>query len=448
PRQTAPRTLPARRRTPRSEHPGHGGAGGLCSRGHLGRRLGSAHDRHPRTPGDPGISGVFARAHARRGAPPGSAAARRPGVAMRRTRGVGLGSIGGVPLTLTAGWALITAAMTFVFTPIVQGRLDLSIGPAILVAPAVPLLLALSVLIHEVAHGITAQLRGYKVREYVITLWGGHTTFMSEIDRPGAAAAVAFAGPMTNLALAALGWVIAPGLGPIGAFLALTLALTNAFVGVFNLLPASPLAGGKLLEALIWWISGARWLAMRVAVRLGPAVAVRVGFIAGLDLTGTRGSSSVSTGIVVAMVIWPGAQQTVRAARARAATEGFSLAPYPVPAGVVDPFAPLSHVESLPTVVTGGEGEQDAGMIDPRALHAVPEGQRATTPASAVQTTAAACVVTALEGPTAVSQIASGLKRGAKVFLFTTSAAGRLEAGQVSVINIDQVLAELKRRGA
>jgi len=369
---------------------------------------------------------------------------------MRRTRGVGLGSIGGVPLTLTAGWALITAAMTFVFTPIVQGRLDLPIGPAILVALAVPLLLALSVLIHEVAHGITAQLRGYKVREYVITLWGGHTTFMSEIDRPGAAAAVAFAGPMTNLALAALGWVIAPGLGPIGAFLALTLALTNAFVGVFNLLPASPLDGGKLLESLIWWVSGDRWLGMRVAGRLGQAtaVAVMVGFVAWPYFTGTRGTFTVVTGIIVAMVIWQGAQQTVRAARARAATEGFSLAPYLVPAGVVDPFAPLSHVESLPTVVTGGAGKETVGMIDPHALHAVPEAQRAATPASAVQTTAAACIVTAPEGPAAVSQIASGLKRGAKVFLFTASAAGRLEAGHVSVINIDQVLAELKRRGA
>src|SRR5690625_2005382 len=121
--------------------------------------------------------------------------------------------------------------MTLVFTPVVRARLDLGIAAWAAVALAVPALLALSVLVHEIAHGVTAQLRGYRVREYVITLWGGHTTFMSEIDRPGAAAAVAVAGPVTNLLLAGAGWVIAPQLGSIGAFLAITLSLTNAFVG-------------------------------------------------------------------------------------------------------------------------------------------------------------------------------------------------------------------------
>lgn len=368
---------------------------------------------------------------------------------MRRTRGLPLGSIGGVPLTITAGWGLITIAMAFVFTPVVQGRLELPRGMALVVALAVPLLLAVSVLIHELAHGITAQARGYQVREYVITLWGGHTTFMSEIDRPGAAAGVAFAGPAANLALAALGWWIAPSLGPIGAFLALTLSLTNAFVGVFNLLPASPLDGGKLLEAAIWKTTGDRWVGMRVAGRLGQvtAVAVMIGFVGWPYLTGTQGTFTVITGLIVGIVIWQGAAQTVKAARARAATEGFSLAPYLVPAGVVAAHTPVADIAGLPTIVVDETaGTQSPAIIDPPAFRAVPEAQRANTPASAVQAAAAVCIVTAPSGSAAVSQIAAGLNAGAKVYLFSESP--RVEPGGVSVIDIERVLAELKQRGA
>lgn len=366
---------------------------------------------------------------------------------MQRTRGLRLGTIGGVPLTLTAGWALIALAMTFVFTPVVQSRLGMGLGPAVLVAFAVPVLLALSVLIHEIAHGVTAQLRGFRVREYVITLWGGHTTFMSEIDRPGAAAAVAAAGPAANLGLAALGWLAVPQLGPVGAFLTLTLTLTNAFVAVFNLLPASPLDGGKLLEAVIWRVTGDRWLGMRIAGRLGQvtAIAVMIGFVAWPYYTRSQGTFTVITGLIVALVIWQGAQQTVKAARVRARVEGFALAPYLRPAGVVDENAPVSDVVATPTIVTSGHN-RNISLIDPHALAAVPPHARGLTPVSAVAQSIPFCLVRTVEGPTAVSEIAAGMSAGAK--LYVHSATGRLEPGAVSVIDIDGVLAELKRRGA
>ncbi len=368
---------------------------------------------------------------------------------MRRTRGLSLGSVGGVPLTITAGWALITAAMTFVFTPVVKNSLGLSTGPAVLVALGVPLLLAVSVLIHELAHGITAQLRGYRVREYVITLWGGHTTFMSEIDRPGAAAGVAFAGPAANLVLAGLGWWIAPSLGPIGGFLAFTLSLTNAFVGVFNLLPASPLDGGKLLESAIWKATGDRWLGMRVAGRLGQVTAavVVMGFVVWPYLSGSQGTFTVITGVIVGIVIWQGAQQTVKVAKARAATEGFSLAPYLVPAHVVEGITPVADIEALPAVVVDRTpGSAQVSIVDPQAFRSVPTSERGLTPASAVAAAALVCVVTALTGSRAVSQIANGLNSGAKVYLYAES--GTVQAGSTSVIDIERVLAELKQRGA
>lgn len=364
---------------------------------------------------------------------------------MRRTRGLTLGHIGGVPLTLTAGWAVIAVVMMFVFAPIVQTRLDLPAVAAHLVALGVPLLLALSVLIHELAHGITAQRRGYQVHEYVITLWGGHTTFTSEIDRPGAAAAVAGMGPLTNLVLAVLGWWIAPHLGPVGSFLALTLAYTNGFVGVFNLLPASPLDGGKLLEAAIWRITGDRWLGMRVAGRFGQATAIAVmaAFVAWPYLTRNQGTFTVITGIIVSLVIWQGAQQTVRAAKVRAAAEGFTLAPYLTPAILIPSTAAVSQIASHPAVVVDGGG-RPLGVVDRAALASVPLEYAASTPASAVQSAAPTVIITELAGSGAITQVAQGLKNGAQVFL---AVPGRGQVSGVSVINVEQVLAELKARG-
>lgn len=368
---------------------------------------------------------------------------------MRRTKGVSLGSIGGVPLRITAGWALIAVVMMIAFTPVVQNYLALPMAPAAGVALTIPVLLAVSVLIHELAHGVTAQKLGYQVREYVITLWGGHTTFMSEIDRPGASAGVACAGPAANVVLAAAGWWMSPHLGPIAAFVTLTLALTNAFVAVFNLLPASPLDGGKILEALIWKITGNRWFGMRVAGRLGQvsAVVVALGFVAWPYLTGSNSTVTVITGVIVAMVMWQGAQQTVKTAQVRQASEDFSLEPYTQPAVVVEGHTPVSHVDTLPAFVLVRKGNQPQYYpIDADAWRAVPTQQRPVTPVSAVHTSMPVRVVRHAGGSQAVSEIASGLNAGVRLFLYQPHHS--VDPTQVGLINIDGVLAELKRRGA
>lgn len=363
---------------------------------------------------------------------------------MKRTRGLTLGTINGVPLTLTAGWAIIAVVMMVVFAPIVQTRLDLPPVGSYVVALGVPLLLAVSVLIHEVAHGVSAQWLGYRVREYVITLWGGHTTFTSEIDRPGASAVVAGVGPASNLVLAAIGWVVAPSLGPVGSFLALTLTYTNAFVGIFNLLPASPLDGGKLLEAAIWKVSGDRWLGMRIAGRIGQvtAVAVIAAFAAWPYMTGNRSTLTVITGAIVGSVIWQGAGQTVRAASARSAARDFTLAPYLSPVTLISATTMVDQIPSSPAVVVDPSGHP-LGLVDPAALAAVPPAYRQSTPASAVQVSARAAVITTLAGSAAIAQVAQGLTDGAQIFL-TDPAAGT----GVMVIDIKGVLAELKARGA
>ncbi|KOV67524.1 site-2 protease family protein [Streptomyces sp. MMG1121] len=137
-------------------------------------------------------------------------------------------------------------------------------------------LLLVSLLVHELAHALTARRAGMSVRD--VTLWalGGFT----RMDRPPTARTafvVAVSGPAASLLLggaglgaaaavdASLGWrIVVAVLGWLGGM--------NLLLGVFNLLPAAPLDGGRVLLALLWWRTGDRDRAQRAAGRCGQVV--------------------------------------------------------------------------------------------------------------------------------------------------------------------------------
>src|SRR5690606_7409430 len=164
-----------------------------------------------------------------------------------------------------------------VLTPSVPGSGGLA---ALAVAAAVPLMLLLGVLAHEVAHGLAGHAVGSPPREYVLTLWGGHTQFANDMRTPGASAFVSVVGPLANAVLAGLAWW-ALGLAgtPLSAVLWQIAALSNAVVAVFNLLPGYPLDGGRILEAAVWRATGDRLAGLNVAGWGGRVVAVGVAVV-------------------------------------------------------------------------------------------------------------------------------------------------------------------------
>jgi Zn-dependent protease len=135
-----------------------------------------------------------------------------------------------------------------------------------------------SLLAHELAHSIVATRRGVKVEGITLWLFGGVSRFSTESSSPGAQALITFVGPLTSLLLGAvflLGSVAVgsganPGLVP--ASLA-WLGYINILLGVFNLLPAFPLDGGRILQSLIWLRTRDRLRATRIAARIGMAFA-------------------------------------------------------------------------------------------------------------------------------------------------------------------------------
>ena len=185
-------------------------------------------------------------------------------------------------------------------------------------------LLFASVLVHELAHGLMARARGQQPREFVLTLWGGHTAFGGATPTPASSALIAVVGPIANLLLAAGFLAVAQGVetNSLVGLLVWSGCLTNAFVGLFNLVPGLPLDGGFLLEAAVWAVTKNRHTGTVAAGWVGRVVAVGV-FAWALVLPLVQGRQPEIYDVVWAALIgaflWSGASAAVRGGRTQKA---------------------------------------------------------------------------------------------------------------------------------
>ncbi|KWW97247.1 peptidase M50 [Carbonactinospora thermoautotrophica] len=132
----------------------------------------------------------------------------------------------------------------------------------------------LSLLAHELAHAIVARRNGIEVEGITLWLFGGVAQLRGEPRTPGADFRVAVVGPLTSLVLALVFGLAAalvaavaePGL-TVSALM--YLAVVNVMLAVFNLIPAAPLDGGRVLRAFLWWRSRDRLRAAVTAARAG-----------------------------------------------------------------------------------------------------------------------------------------------------------------------------------
>ena len=135
-----------------------------------------------------------------------------------------------------------------------------------------------SLLAHELAHSIVATQRGVKVEGITLWLFGGVSRISGDTSSPGTQALFTFVGPLTGLVLGGVFYLVslAAGGGPPPGIVPATLSwlgYINISLGVFNLVPAFPLDGGRLLQSLIWLRTGDRLRATRIAARIGMGFA-------------------------------------------------------------------------------------------------------------------------------------------------------------------------------
>jgi Zn-dependent protease len=134
------------------------------------------------------------------------------------------------------------------------------------------LLLFASILLHELAHCLTAERTGLPVHEISLRVCGGTSTLSGEPARARAELLIAGAGPLASLALGVLGWLAGSALRPSVPLLAgvlLCVAAGNLALAAFNLIPCWPLDGGRMLYAVLWWLTKSPHRALRGALGAG-----------------------------------------------------------------------------------------------------------------------------------------------------------------------------------
>ncbi|MDN3356164.1 site-2 protease family protein [Actinomadura sp. DC4] len=120
-----------------------------------------------------------------------------------------------------------------------------------------------SLLAHELAHAIVARRNGLTVEGITLWLLGGVARFEGEPESPGAELRIAGSGPLVSLLLGvvlagASAVLLIAGMNGMVAGCLAWLAAINVVLALFNVIPAAPLDGGRLVHALLWRLSGDR----------------------------------------------------------------------------------------------------------------------------------------------------------------------------------------------
>ena len=180
----------------------------------------------------------------------------------------------GIKVRVNIGWAFIAA---FIAWSLAQGFFPqiyagLSASTYWSMALLALLGLAVSIVLHELAHSLVGRAFGMPVHSITLFMFGGVAELEEEPETPRAELLMALAGPAMSIALAAVFAVLEAAAEPGSAALAGVfgyLAVINLVLAVFNLLPAFPMDGGRALRAILWSRSGDIGRATRIAGRAG-----------------------------------------------------------------------------------------------------------------------------------------------------------------------------------
>ena len=309
-----------------------------------------------------------------------------------RESGASLGTPFGIPLRLSGSWFLGAAIVTWLFAPSVERWLAVEPPWSWVVAASFAVLLGLSVVAHEMAHAVAALRFGLKVTSMTIHVLGGVTTMESENRRPWVDFVIAAVGPLTSLVVAAVafaGYQTAPD-GTVFSYIAYQLTAANLIVGVFNLVPALPLDGGRLLRDVIWAVSGRERVGTVVAGWTGRAFAVVVALAALLPtFLGHPDLVWLVWGMVLAVFIWLEASRSLAGARTLQAAEAISAGSLMRPVIQLRHDTPLAvALNQLPDpgtaiLVCDSDGAV-TGVVSPDAAAAVPDERRPWVPIASV----------------------------------------------------------------
>ncbi|HEY5171628.1 MAG TPA: site-2 protease family protein [Acidimicrobiia bacterium] len=218
---------------------------------------------------------------------------------MHGLRSVRVGSIDGIELKLD--WSVLVIFWLLTWSLAAAGLPTLAPGyraPEYWIsALATTVAFFASLLAHELSHCVVARRQGLHVRDITLWLLGGVSTIEQEARTASADLRIAIVGPATSLALgftglAAAALFAATGLPGLLVACAVWLGSVNILLALFNIVPAAPLDGGRVLRAIRWRQTGDRTrgaLAAAHAGRVFAFVLIALGFfefLFGADVSG------------------------------------------------------------------------------------------------------------------------------------------------------------------
>jgi Zn-dependent protease len=344
------------------------------------------------------------------------------------TASIRFGRIAGIPVG--ASWSALLIALLFAWSlggDLLPAQVPGLVPAAYWLAGAAGAGLFLaSLLAHEIGHALVARRAGLRVRGITLWLLGGVAQLEDEPASPRDELRVAIIGPAISLALAGAFGVAAAALSVVGApallvVMAAWLALGNVALGVFNLLPAAPLDGGRVLRGLLWRRHGNRVRAAVTATRAG--VWVGTGLVAyGLlgAFTGW-GIGTLWTALVGWFLVIAARQERELALLGGGLDRGLRAAQVMTPAPAVAPawftvdaflrtYVEPWQAAALP--LRGFDGHP-AGVVTAAALYAVPADRRHIVRAGDVAIPMSALVLVGPDEP--VADLATRLAGGRTV---------------------------------
>jgi Zn-dependent protease len=244
-----------------------------------------------------------------------------------------IGRFGGVEVRLN--WSLI-AVFALISWSLAEGVFPsqnpgLSHGTYIAMGIVAAVLFLVSILLHELGHSLVARREGIEVDSITLWLFGGVSQIKGRFKSAGDEFRVAISGPLVSIVLGVLFVLIAlahPSSSVDGV--AAWLGYINLILAVFNLLPASPLDGGRVLHAALWRAKGDFAWATRVASEIGQGFGYL--FIAlGLAMFIFQGSFSGAWLAFIGWYLLQGARAEARYVATEQALDGLRVRDLMVP---------------------------------------------------------------------------------------------------------------------
>jgi len=292
----------------------------------------------------------------------------------------------GISVRVDPSWLLLGVLLTWSFAVQVfpASRSGLPVRTYWAMGLAMALGLFASIVFHELSHSLVARHYGMEIRGITLFLFGGVAEMSDEPPNAEAEFMMALAGPVASVWIAgALGvtwsWGATSGWSPALTSVLAYLAGLNLLLALFNMVPAFPLDGGRVLRAVLWHFKNDLRGATRTTSRIGAAFGV------GLIVLGVFSvvQGSIIQGMwffLIGLFLRSAAQMSYQQLLLRRALEGEPVArfmqrdPVVVPrsisvAQLVEDYIYRHHFKMFPVV----DGERLVGCVSTRDIRRLPQ---------------------------------------------------------------------------